>query len=93
VEHAAPDRRQERVGPPVSRRRVVLAGGSSRVFSRMFAAAAFIRSASWRITTLYWETLGDTLMRPIRSRIAAAVIERDLPAGRTWKQSGWRSGG
>ncbi len=71
----------------------MFSGGSSRVFRRVFAAAAFIRSASWRIATLKRETLAETLRRPTRSRICSTRIERDLPAGRTWRQSGWRSGG
>ena len=34
-----------------------------------------------------------TLMYFTRSRTLSAFICRDFPVGRTWKQSGWRSGG
>ena len=68
-------------------------GGSSSVFRKMLEEAAFIRSASWMMATWYRDSVGETLIRVISSRTIGAVIMRALPAGRSWKQSGWRSAG
>ena len=80
-------------GRVVSSRRLVLAGGSSRVLRKMLAAETFMRSHSWMMATFWVATVGETWTLPMSSRVASALIWRIFFAGRRWKQSGWAEGG
>jgi len=76
-----------RCGSVVSRIKIELAGGSSRVFKNALAAFSFIRSAATMPATLYSASVGLRLIACIKSRICSMTMTRDFDSGRTQRTS------